>query len=116
MGSSRVVPKVRIDDAFPRLEQVIAAGEAVDALMAHPGWELLQQFVGAEADSALTMLDRGGEPPSQAEYARAHGRRAGLLYMREVAQAIVARAAQRLEEQRSKHEGSPEREPERTMA
>jgi hypothetical protein len=109
--------KARIDDAFPTLEQVIAAGEAVESLLAHPGWDLLQGIVQAEIDSALTALDRGGtELPSQAEYARAHGRRGGLLYLREVAQATVARAAQRYEEQRFKHEGAAETAPEGAAA
>jgi hypothetical protein len=115
VGSNRI-PSRQLDDHFGSFEHLLAAGEAARQLLDHPGWEAVQGFVKAEIDSALTGLDRGGEPPSQAEYARAHGRRAGLLYAQGVAEAIVARADQRYEEQQRKHEGAAETAPEGAMA
>jgi hypothetical protein len=111
VGSNRI-PSRQLDDHFGSFEHLLAAGEAARQLLQHPGWLAVQGFVQSEIDSALTALDRGGEPPSQAEFSRAHGRRAGLLYAQGVAEAIVARADQRLAEQKRKHEGAAESAPE----
>lgn len=115
MGSNRRVPKTRIDDAYPSLDDALIAAEAITGLMAHPGWDQLQRFVNAEVESIDVQLDRGGDPPSRAEYAGAHGRRGGLLYVAHAAEAIVARADQRYREQKMKHEGTAGSVPEEVL-
>lgn len=111
MGSI-AVPKRRIDDAYPALADVLDAAEAIQALTSHPGWDQLHRLIHAEVELIDRDLDRGGEPPSRAEYAKAHGRRGGLLYLTEAAGAIVARADQRYAEQVAKHQGAGESVPE----
>ena len=119
MGSNRRLdPKAKrhVDDLYPSLESVLIAAEAVEAMLASPGWNHAQAIVEAEVETINRELDRGGEPHSRAEYAKAHGRRGGLLYVREALDAIVQRAEQRYLEQQRKHEGAPERAPKEALA
>jgi hypothetical protein len=83
-------------------------GDAVQALVAHPGWTHVMALLDAEAAEADSKLENAREPLSQAEYAMAHGRRGGLKGAREVAEAILAVYAARLEEQRARHERDAE--------
>lgn len=93
-------------DGVP-LDELFSAGEAVEALMRHPGWGLVMRLVDAEVEATEADLD-GRLLDSRAEYAHRHGRRGGLKGAREAADAIVRTAARRLEEQRAKHERDAE--------
>lgn len=89
--------------------------EQVQAVVDHPGWELLMVFVQAEIAEIDAKLDGGRDPLSQAEYAMAHGRRGGLRTLEDAATAILAKAERRLLEQQAKHEGAAEAAPDRSM-
>lgn len=95
--------QVLVDLAFPTLEELFAAGEAVEAMVQTPGWTAFQQVLDVElADQRVS----GRKPLSHAEYALAHGRQGALYTNKDLAGAIVARAANVREEQASKHEQS----------
>ena len=108
--------KTQVDGAYPALDSILTAAEAVSGLLAHPGWVHAQALIESEVDAINRRLDRGGEPHSRAEYAKAHGRRGGLLYLREALDAIVQRADQRYAEQLRKHEGVAETASEEALA
>jgi len=116
--SGRLDPKAKrhVDGVYPTLAEVLTASEEVQALLSHPGWAHAQAMVASEVETINRELDRGGEPHSRAEYAKAHGRRGGLLYLREALDAIVQRAEQRYVEQQRKHEDAPERASEEALA
>lgn len=121
MGSSRegrLDPKAKrhVDDVYPSLDSVLAAAEVVESLLAHPGWDAVEVMIASEVETINRELDRGGEPHSRAEYAKAHGRRGGLLYVRQALDAIVQRADERYREQQRKHEGVAESAPEGALA
>jgi hypothetical protein len=89
------------------LEKLIEAGDSVSDLLAHPGWQVVQQMLKAEQDQVDNNLDTD-RPLEQAEYAALHGRRAGLRAAAKAAEAVVIKAAEALDEQRRKHEGAAE--------
>jgi hypothetical protein len=117
-GSGRPDRKAtrHVDDLYSSLEEILSASEAVQGLVSHAGWNHAQAAVASEVDLIDRKLDSGIEPLSRAEYAMWHGRRGGLLFLAEALDAIVLRAAQRYEEQRSKHEGAGESVPEGALA
>lgn len=78
------------------------AADLVDAAMGAPGAALLVALVEKEAEALDAKLDAG--PLDHVEYAYLHGRRSGLRYFEQVAEALRAKADDRLEEQRRKHE------------
>lgn len=86
------------------LEQLFAAGDAVDSLLDHPGWISLQALIDAEITEIDRRLDGRDEPLSQAEYAMAHGRRSGLKGAADAAAALMHRYTAELERQRARHE------------
>lgn len=96
-----------IDRSYGDLDELFAAAEAVEGLMAHPGWDHVMRLLEAEAAQVSATTD-GRLLESRSEYAFAHGRMGGLRAVRAAAGAIVGRAAQRFEQQRSKHEGTAE--------
>jgi hypothetical protein len=97
-----------VEDAFPELGHLFEAGQQVASLREHPGWAHVQTVLARELDAISARLDHANEPPSQAVYALAHGRRGGLLALKEAADAIVERADKRYAEQKAKHEGAAE--------
>jgi hypothetical protein len=96
-----------IADVLPSLKEQFDALEHIESLMAHPGWDLVQRVLRAEVELIDRRLDGGSRPLEQAEYALAHGRRAGLLGADFAARAILAVTAASLEDQRRKYEGAP---------
>lgn len=97
-----------VDDVFGSdLQQLLAAAEAIESLMAHPGWDHVMRLVDAEAAQVSAVTD-GRLLESRSAYAFAHGRLGGLRSIKLAAQAILDRAALRFEQQRSKHEGTAE--------
>ena len=92
-----------VDRLYGEFEDLFAAGEAVEALLAHPGWEHITRLLDAETDQVMAEAD-SRLLESRADYAYAHGRAGGLRALRLAAQAILDRSALRLEQQRSKHE------------
>lgn len=94
--------------AWPELQALFAAGDAVSELLEHAGWACLVSVLEEDVAEIDDRLGRWREPLSQAEYAGAHGRRGGLLAVREAAHAIVAYAEARLAEQREQHERTAE--------
>ena len=81
----------------------MSSAEIVQQAMGHPGVEIVSQMVREEIESLDAKLD-SDRPLEHVEYAALHGRRSGLRYFEQVAQALVDRAAERLDEQRRKHE------------
>ena len=102
-----------VDDMFGSLEDLFAAGEAVEGLLSHPGWAHVARLIEAEAAAVEAKMD-GRLLESRAEYAFAHGRLGGLKAAASAAAAIRSRAALRLEQQQRKHEGDAERSPARS--
>jgi hypothetical protein len=86
------------------LERIFHAGEAVEDLLSHPGWEVIDGLLQAEVDTVDKRLDTDRPLDSRAEYAAAHGRRGGLLAARRAAGTVLARYRDRLAEQQRKHE------------
>jgi hypothetical protein len=110
VGSSQLGTKweTHVSDLFSALDDLFAAGEAVQDLRAHPGWSLLVRLLDSEAATVNRGLD-GRLLESRAEYAHAHGRMGGLKAMEAAADAIVRKATAELDKQRAKHE-QPARE------
>lgn len=115
MGSRLDTPHGRIPpaltrhlrDLYPSLERVAVAGEAARMLTEHPGWAVLLDLLDAEAATVDAKLE-GGVLDSRAEYAFSHGRAGGLRAGPLMIEALIVHAAERLEEQRRKHEGAGE--------
>lgn len=110
MGSNlgtvgRTDPKFtrHLDDLYPTLEGLFDAAEAVEDMLAHPGWAHLTRLLEAEAAEADVEVD-GRLLESRAEYAFAHGRRGGLRSAMVAASTLLRRAESKLAEQRAKHE------------
>lgn len=97
-----------VDDLFPDLSTLFQAADAVRELRDQPGWKYVTAGMGAELRSVDSQLEGGTEPLSQAQYAMLHGQRRGLRFADEMADAIVAVADRRYEEQKAKHEGVAE--------
>lgn len=98
-------------DALP---QLIEDAEAVERVLAQPGWQAIQRVLEAE----IAMIDRSldGRPKeTAAEYAHAHGRRGALGAAGEAARAILQQAATRRQaaEAAQQNEGAGESVPER---
>lgn len=93
--------------ALPDLEELFQAGDDTLALLGHPGWHLLTRLLDASVADIDARLD-GNLLDSRAEYARAHGRRSGLLAVMELARAIVNESNHRRTEQSRKHEAASE--------
>lgn len=100
------------DDAFPTLEHLFDAGDAVAQLQGHPGWAAVQAVLQSEIDAIGRTMD-GLKPLDQATYAMRHGRIGGLRAAQGTADAIVAEATRRRSEQQAQHEGGAESSPER---
>lgn len=116
MGSNltgRLDPRFtrHVDDLYSTLEELVAAGEAAEALLAHPGWAHLDALLNAEVATIDAELDSGRVLESRADYAVRHGRRGALTAPSGALQALVGRAESRLAEQRAKHERDAEPSP-----
>ena len=85
------------------------AGEAVESLLAQPGWAVVENLVAL----AVAGIDRRfeGPPLEAAEYARYGGCRRGLRGFQEAAHAIVSYAEKVRTEQAMRHEGVAESAP-----
>ena|SRR6188472_2046310 len=98
----------RVRDAYgDRLSDLFAAGEAMQALMAQPGWEILVELVEAEVHDLDRKLD-GRALDNIQSYAFDHGRRGALLAFIEHARAVVSYAIAKEQQQRIKYEGASE--------
>lgn len=98
--------------AFPDLDSLFAAGEAVGSMAEQFGWTLLTDVLDREIAAETAFLEDRSEPLSRAQYAMAHGRIAGLRGAQEAADAIVIHAERIHQEQMAKHEGGAESLPE----
>lgn len=103
------------DDSLPEL---IEAAEAVERMMATPGWAAVQAVIEAEVATIDAKLDRG-HAKEAAEYAKAHGRRSALRAADDAARAIIGRAAELQEREQARADaeatsGAGESAPERT--
>lgn len=77
-----------------RLPNLIECAEAVEILVASPGWAAVQAVLDAEATSIEDSLNNG--PAKDApEYAKAHGRLGALRASVDAARAIIEQAAVR---------------------
>jgi hypothetical protein len=100
--------KRHVEDLFPTLESLFAAGDQVLSLVEHPGWDYVNRVLAAEVDGLDRRLDGMSNPLPHPEMCLMHGRRGGLKAATDAAQAILQVAAARREEQRIKHEGAAE--------
>lgn len=112
--STTVDPQLKrhVSDLYPTLSELEAANEAAQALVASPGWNVLQNMLGAEIDTIDAGLD-SGRPLEHVEYASKHGRRGGLRGAAAAMHALIEHAESELARQREKHEGGAESSPER---
>jgi hypothetical protein len=85
---------------------LFAAGEQVELLLGHPGWQAIARVV--DLDRAGIEAKLNGLLDSRAEYAHYTARRAALNSFQEAAHAIVSHAATKLAEQQRKHETAGE--------
>jgi hypothetical protein len=109
MGSTPRMSRHVRDRYAGSLDNLVAAGDLVRGLMAHPGWSHLMGIIDAETNVIDRKLDGAiDQPLSQAEYSAAHGRRGGLRAIEDAAHAIVSVADDELEKQRALHEGAGE--------
>lgn len=99
LGLSAHVKRAYADDMLGLFD----AGEAVEAVLAHPGWAAVEAVVQREIEELEATLDE--RLYSRAEYAQKHGRLFGLRAMRAAADAIVGHARSVLEREQAKHEG-----------
>jgi hypothetical protein len=78
----------------------------VSSLLAHPGWSHVNRLLAGEIEQIDRVLDgiSLANPPAYESLCAMHGRRGGLRYALEAADAIVSVAAAKLAEQRAKHE------------
>ena len=97
-----------VDRIYPDLQDLFAAGEAVEDLLAHPGWLHITRLIEYETATVDFDLDGRAEPLSQAEYAMAHGRRGGLRAIEGASGAILSKYRSALEAQRRRHERGAE--------
>jgi hypothetical protein len=83
-----------VRDVWPpdELPKLIEAAEAVERLLAHPGWNAIQEVISREIAMIDQVLDDG--PVRDAgHYAKAHGRRGALRGAQQAAEAIMGEAA-----------------------
>lgn len=92
---------------YPDLESLFDAGEHVANLMSHPGWNLLARVLEASMADIDARLD-GQLLATRSDYAREHGKRAGLRAMTEAARAIVGEAERQRAKQQAKYEVTAE--------
>lgn len=99
-----------VDRHYGDLDGLFVAGDEVVTLVNSPGWDHLMRLLDAETDAVMATAD-GRLLASRSEYAFAHGRAGGLRGVRDAAASLIARAEQRMKEQRAKHEGDRDRSP-----
>jgi hypothetical protein len=104
LGSEKTVAALSRHMGGWSLERTFHAGEAVEDLLSHPGWKVIDALLQAEVDTVDRRLDTDRPLDSRADYAAAHGRRGGLLAARSAAGTVLARYRDRLAEQQRKHE------------
>lgn len=102
-----------IGTVLPTLGEEIEAGDAVDALLKHPGFPVVRALIDEEIATINAQMERSTSPMDQAEYALRHGRIGGLRGFETAAETILARSEKRLQEQQAQHEGDAEPSPER---
>lgn len=93
-----------INDLYPTLGQLEEAASSLETLVRHPGWFVLIELLDAEVATIDRELDSGRVLESRSEYAARHGRRGGLRAAPELVAAVMARYAEKADEQRRKHE------------
>lgn len=100
--------------AYKGLEGLNAAADAVEAMMATPGWSIVMELVEAQRTGIDRKLRGGHTPLPQADYAMWHGRLDGMATVQDLAAALVARRADEMAKQKAKHEGAAESVPVRS--
>lgn len=93
---------------YPQPQDLFEAAEAVNAMIAHPGWRHIERLLAYEIATIDVGMDDTAEPLTQAQYAHRHGRRSGLRGMSQAADAIIERSSREYERQRAKHESGAE--------
>lgn len=97
-----------VEKLWPELEELFAAGDRLEELVAAPGWADLHAVLNLEIARIDKELDGARTPLGRADYALAHGRRDGLRAALRAADAIISRASEERENQRIKHEADGE--------
>jgi hypothetical protein len=105
-SSQQTEPKFsrHVKDAYPTLEAIFEAGEAVQALVAHPGWAHIADMLEREIRTIDSELDGMTDPLPYEKLCLRHGRRGGVRSAIDAAQTILAVAERKHDEQRAKHE------------
>lgn len=82
-----------VQDVWPpdELPRLIEAAEAVERVVATPGWAAIQQVISREIAMIDEVLD-SGPAREAAEYAKALGRRGALRGAEQAAKAIMLEA------------------------
>lgn len=96
-----------VRDKYPEHRALFAAGERIQALIAHPGWADIMDLLDDQIDNVDGTLD-GARPLEHVAYAHLHGQRRGLKAAREAAFALESRYVAELERQQQKHEATAE--------
>jgi hypothetical protein len=104
---------VREEWPAEKLPELIEQAEAVERLLAHPGWYAVQRVLDREIATIDRVLDTG-LPKEAAAYAKEHGRRGALRAADEAARAIIEQAAR--QRHRAEEERAAQAREERTAA
>lgn len=97
--------KNAVRQAYRGLEGLNDAADAVEAMMATPGWAIVMELAQAQKEAIDRKLRLGHEPKTQAEYAMWHGRLDGLATVFDLAEALSQRRRDEMAKQKAKHEG-----------
>jgi hypothetical protein len=67
-----------VKQRFPEHRALFAAGEQIQALIAHPGWATVMDLLEGRISRIDGKLD-GANPLTHVDYAHLHGQRRGLI-------------------------------------
>ena len=101
-----------VRQAYRGLEGLNAAADAVEAMMATPGWAIVQELMRSQEQAIGRKLRMGHEPLPQATYAMWHGRLDGIATIRDLPEALLKRRRDEMAKQKAKHEGEGAGSPE----
>lgn len=95
-----------VDNEYPDLTALFAAGDEVLALLEHPGWSHVMRILNAEVAEIDRTLDGMSinSPLTHEQLCIAHGRRWGLNGASRAAQALLGVSERKRQQQRDRHE------------
>lgn len=93
--------------AYPSLNELFRAGEAVEDMLSHPGWIVVQSLLARE-EAGIDARLNGPRVLGHVEYAHMHGQLRGLSAAADAAQALRDRYVTVRAEQEAIYEGAGE--------